>query len=48
MDAGLDAEDLATLDALLDREAPTGILDRPDAFYLTAITVHTARATGTA
>ncbi|MFF1794562.1 class I SAM-dependent methyltransferase [Kitasatospora sp. NPDC058263] len=48
VDAGLDAEDLATLDALLDREAPTGILNRPDAFYLTAITVHTARAAGTA
>ncbi|MEU6232258.1 methyltransferase domain-containing protein [Kitasatospora sp. NPDC047058] len=40
---GLDAEDLATLDALLDRDAPAGILNRPDAFYLTATTVHTAR-----
>ncbi|MGV9265472.1 class I SAM-dependent methyltransferase [Kitasatospora sp. NPDC003701] len=41
---GLDATDRATLDALLDPEAPTGILARPDAFYLTATTVHTARA----
>ncbi|GAA1404838.1 class I SAM-dependent methyltransferase [Kitasatospora putterlickiae] len=41
----LDAEDRAALDALLDRHAPTGILNRPDAFYLTALTVHTARAT---
>ncbi|MFD0277798.1 class I SAM-dependent methyltransferase [Kitasatospora sp. NPDC127111] len=40
---GLDAEDLATLDALLDRDAPTGVLNRPDAFYLTAVTVHTGR-----
>ncbi|MFB6887898.1 class I SAM-dependent methyltransferase [Kitasatospora sp. NPDC056327] len=42
----LDEDDLAVLDALLDREAPTGILARPDAFYLTALTVHTARAAG--
>ncbi|MFD5918754.1 class I SAM-dependent methyltransferase [Kitasatospora sp. NPDC058201] len=42
----LDADDRAVLDALLDPEAPTGILTRPDAFYLTAVTVHTARATG--
>ncbi|MFC7329176.1 class I SAM-dependent methyltransferase [Marinactinospora rubrisoli] len=40
----LDEEDLATLDRLLDRDSATGILTRPDAFYLTAITVHTARA----
>ncbi|MEV0533389.1 class I SAM-dependent methyltransferase [Kitasatospora sp. NPDC050463] len=43
---GLDATDRATLDALLDPEAPAGILARPDAFYLTATTVHTARAAG--
>ncbi|MGC0418955.1 class I SAM-dependent methyltransferase [Embleya sp. AB8] len=40
----LDARDLATLDALLDPDADTGILWRPDAFYLTATTIHTARA----
>nr|BFD92566.1 class I SAM-dependent methyltransferase [Kitasatospora sp. Xyl93] len=39
----LDAEDRATLDALLAEDAPTGILRRPDAFYLSAMTVHTAR-----
>ncbi|MFE7564408.1 class I SAM-dependent methyltransferase [Kitasatospora sp. NPDC057500] len=42
----LDAADLAALDALLDRGAPAGILNRPDAFYLAALTVHTARAAG--
>ncbi|MER7770171.1 class I SAM-dependent methyltransferase [Kitasatospora sp. NPDC096140] len=36
-------EDRDTLEALLDEEAPTGILHRPDAFYLSAMTVHTAR-----
>ncbi|MFC5662974.1 class I SAM-dependent methyltransferase [Kitasatospora misakiensis] len=46
LDEQLDAGDRAVLDALLDREAPTGILTRPDAFYLAAITVHTARAAG--
>ncbi|MFI6982676.1 class I SAM-dependent methyltransferase [Embleya sp. NPDC050154] len=40
----LDAQDRATLDALLDTDADTGILWRPDAFYLAATTVHTARA----
>jgi SAM-dependent methyltransferase len=40
----LSAEDLRTLDALLDDDADTGILWRPDAFLLTATTVHTARA----
>ncbi|GAB2629373.1 class I SAM-dependent methyltransferase [Streptomyces capparidis] len=40
----LDPEDLDTLDALLDRDAPTGVLRRPDAFLLVANTVHTARA----
>ncbi|MFD7085123.1 class I SAM-dependent methyltransferase [Streptomyces sp. NPDC059918] len=37
----LDAEDLDTLDVLLDREAPQGILRRPDAFLLSATTVFT-------
>lgn len=41
----LAGDDLATLDALLDREAPTGVLGRPDVFLLQATTVHTARAT---
>lgn len=40
----LDDADRSALDALLDPEAPTGILVRPDAFYLAAVTVHTARA----
>ncbi|MBO1413917.1 trans-aconitate 2-methyltransferase [Streptomyces sp. FH025] len=39
----LDPEDRATLEALLAEDAPTGILNRPDAFYLSAMTVHTAR-----
>ncbi|MFD5465568.1 class I SAM-dependent methyltransferase [Kitasatospora sp. NPDC127059] len=39
----LDPEDRATLAALIDEDAPTGILHRPDAFYLSAMTVHTAR-----
>lgn len=38
------AEDLAVLDELLDGESPVGILQRPDAFYLAATTVHTGRA----
>ncbi|NSC23533.1 class I SAM-dependent methyltransferase [Streptomyces albus subsp. chlorinus] len=38
----LDAEDLATLDVLLDDASPDGILRRPDVFFLTATTVHTA------
>lgn len=37
-------EDLAVLDVLLDEESPEGILQRPDAFYLAATTVHTGRA----
>ncbi|MFE6049748.1 class I SAM-dependent methyltransferase [Kitasatospora sp. NPDC056446] len=36
-------EDRGTLEALLAKDAPTGILNRPDAFYLSAMTVHTAR-----
>ncbi|AXK32820.1 class I SAM-dependent methyltransferase [Streptomyces armeniacus] len=40
----LDAEDRETLDRLVDGDACTGILWRPDAFYATATTVHTARA----
>ncbi|MGP3966881.1 class I SAM-dependent methyltransferase [Streptomyces sp. 6N223] len=39
----LDPDDVHTLDALLDPDAPTGIRRRADAFYLTATTVHTAR-----
>ncbi|MGK5628761.1 class I SAM-dependent methyltransferase [Streptomyces sp. URMC 123] len=39
----LDAEDLRTLDLLLDRDAPAGVLHRPDVFFLTASTVHIAR-----
>jgi SAM-dependent methyltransferase len=38
----LSAEDLATLDTLLDDASTDGILRRPDVFYLTATTVHTA------
>ncbi|NUU21188.1 MAG: class I SAM-dependent methyltransferase [Streptomycetaceae bacterium] len=37
-------EDTATLDTLVDTDNPSGILRRPDAFYLEATTVHTARA----
>ncbi|MFI2030583.1 class I SAM-dependent methyltransferase [Streptomyces buecherae] len=40
----LGAEDAAVLDQLLDPEHPEGIARRPDAFVLTAETVHTARA----
>ncbi|MFE7040040.1 class I SAM-dependent methyltransferase [Streptomyces atratus] len=40
----LNDEDRTALDALLHADAPTGILWRPDAFYLTATTVHTARS----
>ncbi|GAA0394547.1 methyltransferase [Streptomyces luteireticuli] len=40
----LDAEDRAVLERLVDGDACTGILWRPDAFYLSATTVHTARA----
>ncbi|WP_030055436.1 MULTISPECIES: class I SAM-dependent methyltransferase [Streptomyces] len=39
----LQPEDRTTLEALLAEDAPTGILHRPDAFYLSAMTVHTAR-----
>ncbi|MEV0263495.1 methyltransferase domain-containing protein [Streptomyces sp. NPDC050617] len=38
----LDAEDRAALDRLLDPEDPQGLLLRPDAFLLSARTVHTA------
>lgn len=38
---GLMTSDLPTLDALLDREGPDGILHRPDAFLLTATTTIT-------
>ncbi|WP_335941401.1 class I SAM-dependent methyltransferase [Streptomyces sp. PTD5-9] len=40
----LDDQDRAALDTLLDADAPAGILWRPDTFYLTATTVHTARS----
>ncbi|NDZ77194.1 class I SAM-dependent methyltransferase [Streptomyces sp. SID10853] len=39
----LDLVDRLTVEQLLDRDDCTGILWRPDAFYLTAVTVHTAR-----
>ncbi|MEU3372270.1 class I SAM-dependent methyltransferase [Streptomyces sp. NPDC006660] len=39
----LDLVDRLTLEQLLDGDACTGILWRPDAFYLSAVTVHTAR-----
>ncbi|RMI37076.1 class I SAM-dependent methyltransferase [Streptomyces triticirhizae] len=44
LDGVLDAGDLATLDVLLDPDAPEGLLLRPDAFYLSATTVHLGRA----
>ncbi|WP_051811670.1 trans-aconitate 2-methyltransferase [Kitasatospora sp. MBT63] len=37
----LDAEDLGTLDLLIDPAAPEGVLLRPDAFLLSAVTVFT-------
>ncbi|MFJ5121604.1 methyltransferase domain-containing protein [Kitasatospora sp. NPDC088548] len=40
----LDAGDRAALEALVDTDAPTGLLHRPDVFFLTATTVFTARA----
>lgn len=43
-DGLLDAADLATLDVLLDPDSPDGLLRRPDAFYLSATTVHLGRA----
>jgi SAM-dependent methyltransferase len=39
----LDAEDLATLDRLLDPTDPAGVAHRPDLFLLTAKTVHFGR-----
>ncbi|MCH0563449.1 trans-aconitate 2-methyltransferase [Streptomyces sp. MUM 2J] len=39
---GLDPEDRATLDLLLDPGAPESVHHRPDVFVLTAHTVHTA------
>lgn len=41
MSESLDGADLKTLDLLLDPGAPEGILRRPDAFLLSATTVHT-------
>ncbi|MER5986641.1 class I SAM-dependent methyltransferase [Streptomyces sp. NPDC001787] len=40
----LEPEDRATLERLADSDTCTGILGRPDVFYLTATTVHTARS----
>ncbi|MFD7663973.1 class I SAM-dependent methyltransferase [Streptomyces sp. NPDC059788] len=40
----LDAEDRATLDRLLDPDDPSGLTRRPDLFWLSAQTFHTARA----
>jgi SAM-dependent methyltransferase len=40
----LDDQDRAALDILLDADASTGILWRPDTFCLTATTVHTTRS----
>ncbi|MFC6879965.1 MULTISPECIES: class I SAM-dependent methyltransferase [Actinomadura] len=40
----LRADDRAALERLADEDEPAGILWRPDAFYLTATTVHTGRA----
>jgi SAM-dependent methyltransferase len=37
-------DDVRVLETLLDEDSPQGVLHRPDAFYLTATTVHTARA----
>ncbi|MFR9675591.1 class I SAM-dependent methyltransferase [Streptomyces sp. TR06-5] len=42
----LDAEDRATLELLVDRDADEGILRRPDAFLLNATTVHAGRIPG--
>lgn len=39
----LDATDVATVDALIDRDAPDGIMRRDDVYLLTASTVHVAR-----
>ncbi|WP_116246593.1 class I SAM-dependent methyltransferase [Nocardiopsis sp. FIRDI 009] len=39
----LDAGDRAAVERLADPDAPDGVLWRPDAFYLAAVTVHTAR-----
>jgi SAM-dependent methyltransferase len=43
LDGLLSAEDVAVFDRLLDPEDPQGLLHRPDAYLLTAHTVHTAR-----
>ncbi|MFJ4189995.1 class I SAM-dependent methyltransferase [Kitasatospora sp. NPDC089509] len=39
----LGEEDRATLEVLIDRQEPRGILRRSDAFYLSAMTVHVGR-----
>lgn len=43
MSESLDEDDRETLAVLLDPDSPEGILNRPDAFLLTASTVYTAR-----
>jgi hypothetical protein len=43
LDGLLDADDLSALNRLLDPADPAGIDRRPDAFLLTAKTVHFAR-----
>ncbi|MFG2722206.1 class I SAM-dependent methyltransferase [Streptomyces sp. NPDC048416] len=43
MSETIDAEDRKTLDLLLDPVAPEGILRRPDAYLLSATTVHTGK-----
>lgn len=43
LDEWLAPEDILALDALLDDDSPRGVLHRPDAFYLTATTVHVGR-----
>ncbi|MCB5905954.1 class I SAM-dependent methyltransferase [Streptomyces pinistramenti] len=40
----IDPDDLAVIDRLTDPDDPAGFAHRPDAFLLTAQTVHTARA----
>ncbi len=40
----LAADDREVLEQLVDETAETGVLRRPDAFYLNATTVHTGRA----
>jgi SAM-dependent methyltransferase len=43
----LDAQDRATLDMLLDEEAPLGLMRRPDAFLVVSRRIYVARAAPT-